>query len=556
MNKLLLAVAFILLSLKMLWIKHFTYKTLVTSASHPEKTQFSVLQSILKKQQKTDFGIRHGFSSITSAKEYIHRIPIQEYDDLDPFIQKQIQTNSYSILSEEPKIYAKTSGTTNHSKYIPISKQTIDSYKRAQNIFSYKLHTEVPGIFAGKVLAIVSPAIEGYLNNGIPYGSMSGMVYQNMPKIVLAKYVLPPQIFNIENYETKYKLIAALAVYDFGISCIATANPSTLIKIIDTIQSDIDKIIEFVDSGNINTLQLDLTDKELEIFSNYHPNHKRAKQLHLLKETGNLLFSDLWPRLSAIVTWTCGNCALSLPKIRKQLLDHQKIIEMGYLSSEFRGTITIDCTNNQGVPTLEDNYFEFILVEEWDKGNRETLLLQELEQGKQYYIIVTTMNGLYRYFINDIIEVTGYFYNTPTIAFVQKGKGVTNITGEKLYESQLILAITSTIDYLGISTDFFIMLADEKTSSYQFYLETGSSFDTGQFTLELRNNLGKLNSEFKSKLLSKRIAFETIKLLKKGTYDSYKAHCVRSGQREGQFKVVKLQYKSNVNFPFEEFALT
>ncbi len=556
MSRLILVVAFMLSPLKMLWIKHFTYKSLVVSANSPEKAQLSVLQSILKEQQNTDFGRRHGFPSIASVREYKNRIPIQEYDDLDPFIQKQIQSNSKSILSEEPKIYAKTSGTTNQSKYIPISKQTIDSYKRSQNIFSYKLHTEVPGIFAGKVLAIVSPAIEGYLNNGIPYGSMSGMVYQNMPKIVLAKYVLPPHIFNIENYETKYKLIAALAMYDSGISCIATANPSTIIKLIEIIQSDIDRIIEFVDSGNINRLDLDLTNKELGFLSNYRPNSKRAKQLLLLKETGKLLFSDLWPRLSAIVTWTCGNCALYLPKIKRQLLDHQKIIEMGYLSSEFRGTITIDCIKNQGVPTLIDNFFEFVLVEEWDKGNKETYLLQELEQGKQYYIVVTTINGLYRYFINDIIEVTGYFYNTPTIAFVQKGKGITNITGEKLYESQLISAITSTIDYLGISTDFFIMLADQQTSSYQLYMETGSSFDTQQFTLELRNNLGISNSEFYSKLLSKRIVFEKIKLLKKGTYDSYKAHCISSGQREGQFKVVKLQYKSNVSFPFEEFTLT
>ena len=51
------------------------------------------------------------------------------------------------------------------------------------------------------------------------------------------------------------------------------------------------------------------------------------------------------------------------------------------------------------------------------------------------------MNGLYRYFINDLIEVTGWFQKTPTIRFVQKGKGVTNVTGEKLYEFHVIEAV-------------------------------------------------------------------------------------------------------------------
>ena len=60
---------------------------------------------------------------------------------------------------------------------------------------------------------------------------------------------------------------------------------------------------------------------------------------------------------------------------------------------------------------------------------------------------MSTQTGLYRYFMNDIVRVTGKFHETPTIQFVQKGKGVTNITGEKLYESQVIQAVLSAEDY-------------------------------------------------------------------------------------------------------------
>jgi hypothetical protein len=228
---------------------------------------------------------------------------------------------------------------------------------------------------------------------------------------------------------------------------------------------------------------------------------------------------------------------------------------MGYLSSEFRGTITIDCERSLGIPTLQDNFFEFAQVESWDGGNKKTLLLSQLEMGRKYYIIVTTSNGLYRYFINDIIEVTGRYQNTPTIAFVQKGKGVTNLTGEKLYESQVILAAIEAAKAHNITPEFFMMLADQQDFSYRLYIESVDEFDVPSFTQKLNAILSELNIEYQSKAQSGRIKFADVKRLKKGTLEAYKSSCVQSGQREGQFKVVKLQYRAEVLFSFEEYTL-
>ena len=61
--------------------------------------------------------------------------------------------------------------------------------------------------------------------------------------------------------------------------------------------------------------------------------------------------------------------------------------------------------------------------------------------GRRYYVLFTTAAGLYRYFMNDLVEVTGFFHRTPLLRFVQKGKGVTSLTGEKLYEAQAIEAV-------------------------------------------------------------------------------------------------------------------
>ena len=73
-----------------------------------------------------------------------------------------------------------------------------------------------------------------------------------------------------------------------------------------------------------------------------------------------------------------------------------------------------------------------------------------------------------------------------------------------------------------------------------------------RFTQKLNAHLGELNIEYQSKAQSGRIKFADVKRLKAGTLEAYKSFCVQAGQREGQFKVVKLQYRADVPFPFEE----
>ncbi len=543
-----------LMWLKMLLVKHVLLRSLNSDAATPDTCQAAVLKRMLEQNKNTAFGKHYNFAAITSVEEFIKNVPVHGYEELRPYIEKQIETGEFAIIPENPMMYAQTSGTTGKPKYVPILKGTIDSYKRAQRIFSFIQRRAIPKIFAGKILAIVSPAIEGHLSNGTPYGSMSGLVYQNMPDIILSKYVLPPAIFEIADYETKYRLIAAFALRESDITCLATANPSTLIRISEIIQRHSDALIEFVATGSFDVLGVPLNGEQAKQFSTYAtPNSQRAKALETLKQSkGELRFADIWPNLQGVVAWTSGNCALLLPKLKKQLLPETKIIEMGYLSSEFRGTITIDCEHNLGIPTLQDNFFEFAEVDSWDSCNHNTLLLSQLETGKKYYIIVTTPHGLYRYFINDIIEVTGRYHNTPTITFVQKGRGVTNLTGEKLYESQVISAAAEATKAHGVTPEFFMMLADRQDFSYRFYIESLDGFDAPSFAQKLNDILGELNIEYQSKAQSGRIKFADVKRLKAGTLEVYKSSCIQAGQREGQFKVVKLQYRADVLFPFEE----
>jgi hypothetical protein len=189
-------------------------------------------------------------------------------------------------------------------------------------------------------------------------------------------------------------------------------------------------------------------------------------------------------------------------------------------------------------------------VKDWDSDLHNFLTLDQIEEGQQYYVIVTTQNCLYRYFINDIVKVTGVFNNTPTLEFVQKGKGITNITGEKLSEYQLIEALDRLKKELEVPFDFFIMLADPEAMLYTLYIEIPPQ---GSLAMSLEEELSRLNMEFETKRKSGRLNPTRVIFLKEGAGEEYKKHSIANDQREGQFKIVRLQYTSNCSFNFQPF---
>ena len=244
------------------------------------------------------------------------------------------------------------------------------------------------------------------------------------------------------------------------------------------------------------------------------------------------------------MTWTGGSCGIALGSLSPLLPADTAIIEWGYSASEFRGTINIDAKHNTCLPTLTNTFFEFMERQERETGGKDFLGLDELQEGHEYYVFITTIDGLYRYDINDIIRVNGRVFETPALEFVQKGKGVTNITGEKLTEAQVIQAVMSVLSEYGISPMFFIMLAWEESAVYRLFIELNgeSSLPGVAMEMEIEYKLYSSNIEYEAKRKSGRLAPLRIRYLKNGTGDRFRSSCVEAGQRDAQFKYLHLQY--------------
>ena len=541
----------ILFDLRMRVLRRKLYQPLVTDAKNSQKTQLTTLQRILNDNADTEFGRRHQFDSIKSHKDYADIVPVHEYEDLRPLIEKQEKTRAAVLTAKPFVMYNQTSGTTGRPKYIPVLQETLDSMKDSQNLFTFLQYQSCPEAYAGRILGMASPDIEDYLESGTPIGSASGHVYKSMPRLAQRKFVVPNIVFSIQDYEIKYLVICRLALAHKDITLLASPNPSTFHKLLELTNDNKEALIADIATGTCRFLGEVDARTRAAIQRRLHRNPKRAQALEsIATKNDRISFANAWPYLKLVTTWTGGSCGISLDAIRNDFPVNTLFTDLGYLSSECRGTISMDGENHGGVPTLAENFFEFVKKNEWEEGGRLFLTLDQLESNEAYYIFVTTPAGLYRYNMNDIVTVDGTFSNTPTLRFSQKGKGITNITGEKLYESQLIDAMNAAKSHFEIDLRFYQALANETEMKYLVYIEltTGQAIDTEAVAAYVERRFRDTNMEYDSKRASGRLEELEVVQLKPGAGEAYKLHYLAAGQRESQFKPVILQYQKDFSF--------
>ncbi|WP_419554750.1 GH3 auxin-responsive promoter family protein [Candidatus Poriferisodalis sp.] len=540
-----------------------THRRLVDACAHPRAAQDQVLQRILSDNAGTVFGADHRFGSVAGFEDYQRAVPVQTYEDLREGIERQEATGEPCLTAEQPVYYNQTSGTVAAPKNIPLTKAGLARIQRLQRLAAYALSRRTSAL-GGKVFVVSGAAHEGTMPAGTPYGSASGQIYASQGALLRRRYVLPASVSDIADYDARYLTMAVLGAADDSVTAMATANPSTFVRLMDVLNTHAEMVLTAVATGKLPA-GCSVENRSDQLGLRADP--ERAAALGRCLETaGELTYADIWSDLRAVVTWTGGSCGLAVERLQPMLTSGCPVFELGYLASEVSGTVNIDPIEGSCVATLADNFFEFAERDAWeaaaDEADRglQTCTLADLETGRDYYVIVTTADGLYRYDMNDIVRVTGWVDRTPVLSFIQKGKGVTSITGEKLYESQAISAVTAAIAELGTVAPFFIMLADEAEATYTLYAELTSTRDAvpepsvaGDLASSIERSLRHANVEYDAKRASGRLAPLRVRFLAAGTGDAYRRQRVADGQRDVQFKYLHLQYSAECSFGFDDF---
>jgi hypothetical protein len=365
-------------------------------------------------------------------------------------------------------------------------------------------------------------------------------------------------VFAIEDYEAKYYTLLRLAAGQ-NISCIATVNPSTIVLLADRLASHAESIIRDVRDG---TLSAELpVPQELRDSLHLRPDPDRASHLErAAARGGGVLRPGLaWPELTAIGCWKGGTVGAYLEKFDTFFPQRPPVRDLGYYATELRGSVPLSDDGDAGTMAVGTNVLEFHpAAEDRAPDGHELLRLEQLEAGQRYFVYVTNASGLYRYEMNDIVEVAGYHQQTPLIRFVQKGKGVVSFTGEKLYEVQVIAAVDRALAAIRGRYHFIAAVAelvDGTTPRLIFLVEFDDPVadqDGAALVDRLDVALGEENDEYLTKRRSLRYGAPLIRVVRPGEFDRYRRRMVETGQRaDGQFKVLRLT--SDLAFA-DEFA--
>jgi hypothetical protein len=524
----------------------------------PAQTQQRLLREILGTNADTEFGRRHGFGGITSFQQFQEQVPIASYEDLEPYITAEMNGRSNQLTRHPPVLFTTTSGTTGASKYIPMTSEGKRAKSRLMWLWLSALYRDHPGIVAGRMLSVVSPEIESYSPGGIPCGSESGHAYRTMPGPVKSMYTAPYGVFAIEDYEAKYYTLLRLAAGQ-DISCIATVNPSTVLLLGDRLAQHSEAIIRDVRDGSLSS-EFSVP-QELRDSLHLRPDPERARHLEQAAAAGGGVLRPglAWPKLAAIGCWKGGTVGAYLARFDTLFPQRPPVRDFGYYATELRGSVPLSDQGDAGVVAVGTNVLEFHPAgEDRAPQGRELLRVERLEEGRRYFVYVTNASGLYRYEMNDIVEVAGHYGNTPLIRFVQKGKGVVSFTGEKLYETQVIGAVDRALAALRGRYHFIAAVAElvDGTSPRLIFLvefdDPIADRDGSALVDQVDAALGDQNSEYQTKRKSLRYGPPVIRVVRSGEFDRYRRRLVETGQRaDGQFKVLRLTSDTSFAAEFE-----
>ena len=326
-------------------------------SNNPFETQEKVFQNLISEAAGTQFGKDHDFISINSYSDFVKRVPVRDYEDLKPYVERVVAGEEDVLWKGKPLYFAKTSGTTSGAKYIPISKESMPYHiEGARNAILMYIHETGKSQFVdGKMIFLQgSPILK--TQNGIQLGRLSGIVAHYVPKY-LQKNRLPSWETNcIDDWETKVEAIVEETLPQN--MTIISGIPSWVQMYFEKLQQKTGKKV-----GDI------FKNFNLFIFGgvNYEP--YRAKFENLIGRKVDSI--ELYPASEGFFAF------------------QDKQNEKGMLLQL-----------NSGI------FYEFINADAFFSENAKRITIKDVEIGINYVMIISTNAGLWAYNLGDTVEFT------------------------------------------------------------------------------------------------------------------------------------------------------
>jgi len=441
-------------------------------------------------------------------------VPVRTHSELLPWLDRVAQGEERVLVKERVRMLLETSGTTGRPKHLPVTRTWEETVQQAQRLWSLGLIRDHADLSKGKLFTLVSPAVHGHSSGGLPIGSNTGRIRAAQPYWLRRRYAVPRDVMDIDDAIVRQYVALRFALVS-DVRAITTANPSLVLLLFRRLAEWREALSADIRDGTVRSgPALDIRPsvrKKLE---------RRLRAQPIPKDWSP---QALW-NLSSVNCWTGGPATFFADRLRA-VLDGVPVRELGVNASE--GTFAIPLANDWpgSVLWVGGHLMEFI------GSDGEPRWAWELEEGQHYRLVVTTSAGLWRYDMEDLVEVVGFCEQTPLVRFVGKSGRFLNAVGERVTAAQVSAAM---VKIKGGIDGFTVGVKMGDVPRYVIAFEGKSSGSAVAETFDLA--LSNLNVEYESKRKSGRLGVPEWCVLPSGHYTRYRAQRLAEGAPDGQLK--------------------
>lgn len=476
-------------------------------SSRPGEVQNDVFKSIVKKATRTKFGQDHDFSSIRSVKDFQERVPIRDYEGLSPYVKMILEDKNDILWPGKPTYFAKTSGTTSGTKYIPITKDSIPNHiNSARNaILNYIHETGKAQFIDGKLIFLSGSPVMGQ-KAGIHTGRLSGIVNHHVPGYLRTNQMPSYKTNCIEDWEEKLEKI---------IDETLSQNMTLISGIPPWVQMYFDRII----TRTGKQIKDVFPNFSMFIYGGVNFEPYRAK-----------LFESIGKEIDSIETYPASE---------------------GFIAYQ-------DSQEEEGLLMLLKSgiFFEFIPADEYFNENPTRLTIEEVELGKNYAVIINSNAGLWGYSIGDTVKFVNK--NPYRILVTGRIKHFISAFGEHVIGEEVEKAMKfASKKFPEVETIEFTVAPQVTPASglpmHEWYVEfSNPPNDMGAFEFEIDQKLQELNSYYEDLIVGKILRSLKIIPLKR---DAFRNYMKSQGKLGGQNKVPRLSNDRQIADELSSFKL-
>jgi hypothetical protein len=506
----------------------------------PERAQRSKLRDILSRAHDTRFGRAHGLTPSLSPEAFAQQVPLMTSAELAPWVTSQMGGEANVLTAERPVYYVRTTGSTGAPKHVPITPAYRAEFQKTVHVSLFHLYLRFPEAFTSTALYFVGSRRVAQAPDGCDVGTMSGFNFTELPPVVRAIYAWPYELFEIKDLRTRTYLALWLATTE-DISLVAGIFPAPIVYLLRDLAELAPELARSVRDGALpDWLVLDPAQREF-FTRRCAPNPAAARRLERAAAAPEEEKAvEAWPSLRLVYCWTTATAALYVPELQRRL-PGVTVRDAIYSACEGWASIPIGDERPGGALAIESVYFEFLDP----SGKGQPLRAWELEDGRQYLIVLTTSAGLYRYVLGDIVEVCGFHGRTPRIRFVRKNGAASNLAGEKLEEEHVNRAVGDAMRAMGIEATYFSLapMLGRERPGYALYLEPQAALDDAlatQLRARVDDNLGAASFDYARLRTGNQLLPLELKCLARGTYATFRQQRVGDGSAEAQLKTAHL----------------